>query len=111
MYAEDYSALVEIAAQVAAAEQHLKLAKKAMKGLSNRIETPPQQGSKATRTTRQKGRRSLIDTDQELNAFVRERINRLTYKQLADEIAEAFPADRRVSLSSIHRWWQRNHSG
>lgn len=53
------------------------------------------------------GRPAKIDTDPELQAFIRARIDRLTYQELAQDIAAYFPPNRRVSRSSIQRWWQR----
>jgi len=46
-----------------------------------------------------------IDTAPELQAFIRARIDRLTYQQLAQDIAAYFPPNRRTSRSSIQRWW------
>ncbi|MGG7567732.1 hypothetical protein ACQ5SO_16395 [Rhodovulum sp. DZ06] len=54
-----------------------------------------------------RGRPSLLDTDAELNAFVRDRVDDMTFKELAQDIARAFPPERRVSASSLHRWWHR----
>lgn len=47
---------------------------------------------------------SRIDTDPELQAFIRDRIDRLTYKELVAEIATAFPKDRRIGKSVLSRW-------
>ncbi|WP_457650347.1 hypothetical protein [Profundibacter sp.] len=56
------------------------------------------------------GRICKIETDPELQAFIRARIDRLTYVELAREVANYFPPDRRVSRSSIQRWWKRQLS-
>lgn len=53
------------------------------------------------------GRPAKIDTDPELQAFIRARIDRLTYQELAQDVAAYFPPNRSVSRSSIQRWWQR----
>ncbi len=53
------------------------------------------------------GRAAKIDSDPELQAFIRARIDRLTYQALAQDIATYFPPNRRVSRASIQRWWQR----
>lgn len=53
------------------------------------------------------GRPSRLNTDADLNAFVSARIETMTFKEIAEAVKEAFPPGRRVSLSSIHRWWQR----
>lgn len=47
---------------------------------------------------------SRLATDPELETFVRDRIDRLTYKELVAEIAAAFPKDRRVGKSVLCRW-------
>lgn len=48
-----------------------------------------------------------IDVDPELQAFIRARIDRLTFAQIADEIATNFPPKRRVRSTAIHSWWKR----
>lgn len=49
-----------------------------------------------------------IDADPELRAFILARIDRMTFHQLADAVAETFPPARRVRHSAIHAWWKRN---
>ncbi|MDF0602319.1 hypothetical protein P1J78_16390 [Psychromarinibacter sp. C21-152] len=53
------------------------------------------------------GRPAKIDSDRELQAFIRARIDRLTFVEIAEEVAETFPPERRVGKSAIHAWWQR----
>ena len=53
------------------------------------------------------GSPSRIDTDPELTAFIRARIDRLTFKEIAADIAAHFPPDRRASVSGLHRWFHR----
>ena len=53
------------------------------------------------------GSPSRIDTDPELTAFIRARIDRLTFKDIAADIAANFPPDRRASVSGLHRWFHR----
>jgi hypothetical protein len=48
---------------------------------------------------------SRLATDPELRAFVETRFATHTFDQIALDVAENFPPDRRVSRSSIHRWW------
>lgn len=48
-----------------------------------------------------------IDSDPELQAFIRARIDRLTFAQIAGDVAATFPPGRRVAKSAIHDWWQR----
>jgi hypothetical protein len=54
------------------------------------------------------GTPSRVTADPELETFVRARIDTLTFQQLADAVAEAFPPDRRASRSCLHRWWHRH---
>lgn len=49
-------------------------------------------------------RLSKIEMDSELRAFVDARIDRLTLQQIASDIADAFPPDRHVSVSTLNRW-------
>jgi hypothetical protein len=53
------------------------------------------------------GRTAKLDVDEMLQAFVLARIDRLTYQEIADEIAQHFPVDRRIGKSAIHSWWNR----
>ncbi len=32
----------------------------------------------------------------------------MTFDQLAEEVANHFPQDRRVGKSAIHDWWQKH---
>ena len=49
-----------------------------------------------------------IASDPELEAFIRARIDRLTFTQIIAEVAAAFPAERRTSLSALSRRWKSN---
>jgi hypothetical protein len=51
---------------------------------------------------------SRITSDPELEAFIRARIDSLTFTQIIAEIAAAFPPERRTSLSALSRWWKAN---
>lgn len=53
------------------------------------------------------GRPPKIDTDPELAAFIRARIDRLTFEEIAAQVAAHFPPARRVGKSTIHAWWKR----
>jgi hypothetical protein len=44
---------------------------------------------------------SRLDADAELQAFVLDRIERMTYKQVVAEVAKAFPPDRQASISAV----------
>ncbi|MDA7427899.1 helix-turn-helix domain-containing protein [Primorskyibacter aestuariivivens] len=56
------------------------------------------------------GRPGKIATDPELQAFIRARADRMTYDQIAAAIRDAFPPERRVSRSTIHKWWSGQSS-
>lgn len=53
------------------------------------------------------GRVPKIDSDPELQAFITARLDRLTYQQIATDIAAHFSPDRRVHPATVHRWAQR----
>lgn len=78
-------------------------------GLQHPLETAPADLPPPTehRRRHRPGRPAKIDTDPELAAFIAARIDRLTFEEIADAVAEAFPPARRVRKSAIHAWWQR----
>lgn len=51
-----------------------------------------------------RGRPSKIVCDPELETFI---IERMTFQQIAEDIARHFPPQCHVSCSSIHRWFRR----
>lgn len=53
------------------------------------------------------GNRPKLDADPVLQAFVLDRIDRLTFKSIAAEVAEYFPPERRVGRSAIYEWSRR----
>ena len=53
------------------------------------------------------GSPSRIETDPELNAFVRARIDRMTFAQIEADVAAHFPPGQRASMSGLHRWFHR----
>jgi len=55
------------------------------------------------------GKPAKIDADPELRAFIRARIDRMTFIAIAEEVAKAFPPDRQVRKSAIYAWWRRNY--
>ena len=55
------------------------------------------------------GRPKKLAADPELRAFVEARFNRLTFEQIADEVAQNFPPERRVAKSAIHAWWHAHY--
>ena len=50
------------------------------------------------------GAQAKLDADPELQAFVLARLDRLTFKNIAAEVAQCFPPERRVRSSAIHAW-------
>ena len=53
------------------------------------------------------GSPSRIETDPELKAFVRARIDRRTFAQIEADVAAHFPPGQRASMSGLHRWFPR----
>ncbi|MEM7642969.1 MAG: hypothetical protein AAF366_10610 [Pseudomonadota bacterium] len=49
---------------------------------------------------------SKIDTDPDLRAFIFARIDTMSFPKL--DAAAAFPPDRRLGKTAIHKWWTRN---
>jgi hypothetical protein len=49
-----------------------------------------------------------ITSDPELEAFIRARIDRLTFAEIVAEVAANFPPDRRTSMAALSRWWKAN---
>jgi hypothetical protein len=54
---------------------------------------------------------SKLATDPEVRAFVESRYDTHTFDDITKAVAETFPPERRVSRSSIHRWWQKMARG
>lgn len=61
----------------------------------------------AHRRQHRPGRAPILDTDAELRAFVMARLDRMTFEEIADEIARHFPPERQLRKSAIHTWWKR----
>jgi hypothetical protein len=51
--------------------------------------------------------RSKIDADPELEDFIRVRVMTMTFGEVTAAVAAHFQPERRVTLSSIQRWWHR----
>ena len=56
------------------------------------------------------GVQAKLDADPELQAFVLARLDRLTFKNIAAEVAQCFPPKRRVRSSAIHAWASRRRA-
>lgn len=52
-----------------------------------------------------------IEGDPELQAFIAARVDRLTFHQIAAEVAAHFPKTRQVGKSAIYEWWKRQSVG
>lgn len=50
---------------------------------------------------------SIIDSNPTLQVFILARLDRMTFKQIADEIAQHFPPNLHIHQSTIHRWFQK----
>ena len=60
------------------------------------------------RRNHRRGTLSKISLDPELRAFILTRLDTLTFEEITRDVAETFPPARRVSRSSIARWWLAN---
>ena len=60
------------------------------------------------RAAHRAGTPAKIDNDAELQAFIRARLDRMTFVQIAAAVAEHFPPERRVGKSAIHAWFRRD---
>lgn len=59
------------------------------------------------RRAHRRGVPAKIDADPDLRAFIIARLDTHTFTAICAEAAAHFPPDRRTSLSSLSRWWQR----
>ena len=78
--------------------------------LEEGLQAPVEEGTAnaSARRAHRPGVLSKLSTDPDLRAFVLARIEALTFDQIANEIGANFPPERRVSRSSLHRWWHRH---
>ena len=65
----------------------------------------------AHRRAHRPGRPGKIEGDPELEAFIRARIDTLTFAQIVSEVRATFPPDRQCSHSGLGRWWQKQKAG
>ena len=54
------------------------------------------------------GRAPKIAGDPELQAFIAARVDRLTFEEIAAEVVDHFPPNRRVGKSTIWEWWRKS---
>ena len=104
------SALAELRASHAAQGRAITAIEAAVRAdLQRGLDALPEATAPATEHRREhrSGHAPKIDTDPELRTFIAARIERMTFDQIATEIAEHFPPDRRVRRSAIHAWWRK----
>ena len=51
--------------------------------------------------------RGKLDRDAEVKAFVEERLDSMTYKEIAAAVRAAFGPDRAIGTSTVQRWWKK----
>lgn len=71
-----------------------------------RLNSPAEDPVARHRRLHRPGIPSKIEADPALRAFILARIEAMTFDALVQAIADAFPPERRVRRSSLHRWWQ-----
>ncbi len=54
------------------------------------------------------GTQGKVESDPELQAFILARIARMTFVQIADDVAEHFPPERQIKKTAINDWWHRS---
>jgi hypothetical protein len=77
-----------------------------VKGRPNRPSTPVDAMAEHRRQHRA-GVPAKLDADPELRGFVQARLATMTFDDIVQAVADAFPPPRRISRSSLHRWWHR----
>ncbi len=81
------------------------------KAISIGLKDPLQDDLKATHLRQhRRGRPAKLATDSELAAFITARFANHTFPALAAAVRTHFPKSRRVSQSSIHRFWLKTKS-
>ena len=81
--------------------------KMAFKGHLNTLSSPLDPATRHRRNHRP-GTLSRITSDPEIEAFIRAGLDSQTLVAIVAEIAATFPPERRISLSSLSRWWIKN---
>ena len=61
----------------------------------------------AHRAAHKSGFPAKIEADPEVKAFIQARLDTLTFDDIVAEVKAAFPPERHVSRSSLHRWWHK----
>jgi len=89
-------------------QQSLELSLKATVEHGINFQPGPSVPSSQHRREHRSGIPAKIDNDPEVRAFIQARIDRMTFAEIATEVAAYFPPERHVQKSAIHRWWQHN---
>ena len=63
------------------------------------------------RRTHRSGRPGKIEGNPKFEAFIRARIDTLTFAQIVSEVRCAFPSERHCSISGLSRWWKKRNLG
>ncbi len=76
------------------------------------FEAPSTPANAATehRRNHRRGTLAKLDTDPDLRAFVTARLETHTFDDIVAQVAATFPPNRRVSRSSLWRWWIKNRA-
>lgn len=116
--AEIERARIRIRAVIALLEEIETAATEALNGIESALKEPlnelanlpsnPGLSACEHRRAHRPGRPAKLDTNPELRAFVQARIDRMTFVELAEEIARHFPPDQRVGKSVLHKWFHKN---
>lgn len=53
------------------------------------------------------GKPRIIPNDPDLQAIIRARTDRMTFAEIAADVAQHFPPERRVGKSAIHDWFRK----
>jgi hypothetical protein len=114
-------ALAELRSALDQTNAAAALATQAYHALSTGIEHPAKPALNAPltrdevqaehRRAHRSGRPGKIEGDPELQAFIRARIDTLTFAQIVAEVRATFPPDRQCSHSGLGRWWQKQKAG
>ena len=79
----------------------------AIKGPLNELSSLPPTLAEHRRAHR-RGFPPRISSDPEIEAFIRTRIDRLTFAEIVAEVAATFPPNRRTSVTALSRWCKAN---
>ena len=115
------AALAQVALALAEVKAGQAAVARAVTGLEAALEVGLQEGLQSLpactalpsehRRAHRFGTPRKIDGDPELQAFIAARVDRLTFEQIAAEVAAHFPPARHVRKTAIWDWWKRRQAG